>query len=172
MKLIAACALMSAAGAPALASNTLFVSGEVTDTDALAFAVNGLNFHYDLYEIEVDTAGSYDFTMAGLDTLAPSVLLYDGDFNFADWLGPPPEFTAASADAGGTGTGTTTLVPGVTYQVLATMYDYNQIPDEPRLGAYELTIEGPAGSTITLIPAPGSALVMLGAAAVGLRRRR
>lgn len=166
------------AGSPASAANPLIINGDLSPTDLIAIGFDGPNspaastFYYDLYTFTVDTSGAYDFTIDGLDAgLAPWVGIYANNFNALDYWSPTPLDLAADPVGGGIGSVSIALTPGI-YQAIASSVDWIEEPDALDQGAYQITISGPPGAIIELVPPPSAAMTFLISGLVVARRRR
>lgn len=160
------------------ADNPLVISNALASTDAIAIGFDGPNspgpstFYYDLYTFAVDTTGTYSFTMQATDVgLAPWVGVYGGNFSAADYFNPTPIDLAANALGGTTVTMNLLLAAG-TYQAVASSVDWIEEPDALDEGQYVLTIGGPTGADIRLVPAPGFGMLALGCLKLASRRSR
>lgn len=164
----------------ALADNPLVINGALESTDQIAIGYDGPNspgpstFYYDLYTFTVDTDATYSFTMETFDGgLAPWIGVYDNNFSALDYFSPAPiDLAAVQADPNGASASIDIhLAPG-TYQALASSVDWIEEPDALDEGPYKVTIAGPAGADIQLIPVPGAAAVIGVAGLLSARRRR
>lgn len=173
-----ACAVMSMAAGAALADNPLVISESLSPTDAISIGFDGPNtpgpstFYYDLYLISVNADATYTFTMEALsDQLAPWIGVYNNNFTPADYWSPPPIDLAANA-IGGTTVSMDLFLSAGTYQILASSVDWIEEPDALDEGPYRVTVSGPPGTDITLLPAPGTAALAAVACTLGMVRRR
>ena len=159
-------------------SYALFISGELTTTDALGVDATYGDFYYDLFYVTVDTPMTIEVFMDPVDTFAPYVAYWDGNFSATpDWNTPPP-----IDDAGMGNLGMIYMAfdaaPGINYQVMATTYNYN--PTD--LGSYHMFIVNPerddtginvATLPIASVPEPSSWLMLsFGLLGLGLLKRR
>ncbi|MFO0833442.1 MAG: hypothetical protein U0638_00615 [Phycisphaerales bacterium] len=175
----AALALALAAGS-ALADNPLSIDGVLTTSDTIAIGYNGPDwpnqntFYYDAFTFTINMDGAYAISMDALDaTLAPWIGVYANDFNPLDYFSPAPFALWGSGLGGDTIGGTTSLLLSQgTYQVVAASYYWIEEPWALDEGAYRVTITGPDGADINLLPAPGAALLAIAGGVVALKRTR
>lgn len=172
-----AAAAISSISACALAANPLTIDNALTAADAIATGFNGPDapnantFYHDAYTITVSLNGSYSFEIDALDAgLAPWIGLYNNDFNPADYFAPAP-LTLNASQFGGDTVLATFNIPAGTYQVVAASYYWIEESNALDEGAYRVTITGPQGADIVLIPAPAT-LALLGLGLATARRRR
>ena len=154
-------------------SYAIFIDGELTTSDALGTDASLGDFYYDLYYVAVDAPMTIEVFMNPLDTFAPYMAYWAGDFTpTPDWDTPPP--------LGDDGIGNIEplymafdAMPGINYQIMATTYFYN--PTD--LGSYHMFIVDPdrtdtgftvATSPILNVPEPASWL-LLGLGLIGIR---
>lgn len=170
-------AVLALAGS-ASAANPLLIPGTLAPTDLIATGFDGPNtpaadtFYFDYYEISVDTTGTYEL---GIDALAPSLApwvgIYANNFNISHYFDPAPIDLAADPTGGSNPMIPVFLTPG-TYQLIASSVDWIQEPEALDEGDYLVTISGPDGANITLIPIPGTVGVLALATPLFRRRRR
>jgi hypothetical protein len=172
--LTAACVVCASASA----ANPLLIPGSLTPSDLIATGFDGPNtpnadtFYYDYYVISVDVAGDYEFTIeASSASLAPWVGIYSNNFNVNHYFDPAPIDLGANGVGGSVASVTIPLVPG-TYEVLASSVDWIEEADALDEGDYLVSIVGPAGANIELVPTPGSATMIAMITPFMLRRRR
>ncbi len=174
---MAAAAAVGCIAGVAMGDNPLVISGMLSPTDLVAIGFDGPNapgastFYYDMYLIGVDTPGVYTFAMEAPGAgLAPWVGVYGMNFNAMDYFGPAP-LDLVAGPAGGVVSMDIVLSPGL-YQVVASSVDWIEEPDALDEGAYSVTVAGPEGATVRLVPAPGVGLALVGGLAMARRRRR
>jgi hypothetical protein len=161
----------------AMGSNVLVLSGILADSDAVAIGYDGPNapaantFVYDLYTISVDLMGTYQFDLdSEALTLMPWVGVYANNFNALDYWSPQA-LVLATASPGDTASVSMVLTPGV-YQVVAASVDWVEEVGALDDGPYTMTVTGPRGSNVELIPTPGAGVLAMVGLTAGLRRRR
>ncbi|MFZ4573651.1 MAG: hypothetical protein ACOYN0_04590 [Phycisphaerales bacterium] len=161
--------------AVACADNPLVIQGALAPTDAIAIGYDGPNapgpstFYYDLYTFTVSMTGVYTFSMeAPGPGLAPWLGVYANNFTPVDYLSPLP-IDIVAAPPGTTISMDLNLTAG-TYQALASTADWIEEANALDEGDYTLTMSGPVGAEINLVPSPGVGAV--GLLALAARRRR
>ncbi len=156
----------------ALADNPLVISGEVSDTDSISYFLDGAgnSFYYDLVRINIDTEGTYNFEMDPGQSLSPWFgVTADGDFDTNNYDDTPFYIQEGDAPTGVPVSRSVDLLAGV-YEVSMGSWWYIEQGTGQNLGEYTMTISGPDGAQITVVPAPAAGLALLGGL-LGCQRR-
>jgi len=155
-------------------SYALYISGELTTDDALGVDATFGDFYYDLFYVTVDAPMTIEVFMDPVDTFDAYLAYWDGNFSATpDWDTPPPLGDAGIGNPGMIYMAFNAM-PGISYQVMATTYNYNPTA----LGSYNLFIVNPdrvelgfnvTEFQITSVPEPSSWLLLgLGIIIIGL----
>lgn len=165
------CLIVSASYASA--DNPLVYAGEISVDDSLGYdsPAHGLSYYFDLDRVHVDTDGVYNFEMSSAAELAPWFgVTPDGAFIADNYDGTPFIEEASSTTAGDVISLDLDLTAGVYEVAIGSTYWLEDLTGEG-FGGYTMTITGPSGAVVTIVPAPAAGF-LLGTGVFAFRRRR